>query len=212
MEPYIENPFQTNIPVLAAMHREADGIQSYMDIPIDLQDPASLTERLKYIDVYMARLTDLMIRAKAIKEREKNKFISDNEDKINKLTATVSNRMIDAHLYEYAVAYTRLDASSTKELFADCAIVVEAFDVVEAKAMLLAALAGSEKKLVTASGLAGWGRSNAIRLRRMGSSIIAVGDGETSVGAGVAPVSPRVGIAAAMQANAVVSLLLGEEP
>ncbi len=110
MEPYIENPFQTNIPVLAAMHREADGIQSYMDIPIDLQDPASLTERLKYIDVYMARLTDLMIRAKAIKEREKNKFISDNEDKINKLTATVSNRMIDAHLYEYAVAYTRLDA------------------------------------------------------------------------------------------------------
>ena len=110
------------------------------------------------------------------------------------------------------IADTRLDASSTKELFADCAIVVEAFDVVEAKAMLLAALAGSGKKLVTASGLAGWGSSNAIRLRRMGSSIIAVGDGETSVGKGVAPVSPRVGIAAAMQANAVVSLLLGEEP
>lgn len=110
------------------------------------------------------------------------------------------------------IADTKLDASSTKELFADCAIVVEAFDVVEAKAMLLAALAGSGKKLITASGLAGWGRSNAIRLRRMGSSIIAVGDGETSVGADVAPVSPRVGIAAAMQANAVVSLLLGEEP
>ena len=110
------------------------------------------------------------------------------------------------------IADTRLDASSTKELFADCAIVVEAFDVVEAKAMLLAALAGSGKKLVTASGLAGWGRSNAIRLRVMGSSVIAVGDGETSVGKGVAPVSPRVGIAAAMQANAVVSLLLGKEP
>ena len=67
---------------------------------------------------------------------------------------------------------TKLDASSTKELFADCAIVVEAFDVVEAKAMILAALAGSGKKLVTASGLAGWGRSNAIRLRKMGSSVV----------------------------------------
>lgn len=107
---------------------------------------------------------------------------------------------------------TKLDASSTKELFADCTIVVEAFDVVEAKAMILAALAGSGKKLVTASGLAGWGRSNAIRLRKMGSSVVAIGDGETSVRAGVAPASPRVGIAAAMEANAVVSLLLGCEP
>ena len=107
---------------------------------------------------------------------------------------------------------TKLDASSTKELFADCTIVVEAFDVVEAKAMILAALAGSGKKLVTASGLAGWGRSNAIRLRRMGSSVVAIGDGETSVGDGAAPVSTRVGIAAAMEANAVVSLLLGCEP
>jgi len=105
---------------------------------------------------------------------------------------------------------TKLDASSTKELFADCTIVVEAFDVVEAKAMILAALAGSGKKLVTASGLAGWGRSNAMRVRKMGN-IEAIGDGETSVGDGAAPVSPRVGIAAAMEANAVVSLLLGCE-
>ena len=105
---------------------------------------------------------------------------------------------------------TKLDASSTKELFADCTIVVEAFDVVEAKAMILAALAGSGKKLVTASGLAGWGRSNAMKVRKMGN-IVAIGDGETSVGDGAAPVSPRVGIAAAMEANAVVSLLLGCE-
>ncbi|MBO6121662.1 MAG: sulfur carrier protein ThiS adenylyltransferase ThiF [Kiritimatiellae bacterium] len=105
----------------------------------------------------------------------------------------------------------KLDASSTKELFADCTIVVEAFDVVEAKAMILAALAGSGKKLVTASGLAGWGRSNAMKVRKMGN-IVAIGDGETSVGDGAAPVSPRVGIAAAMEANAVVSLLLGCEP
>ena len=105
----------------------------------------------------------------------------------------------------------RLDASSAREIFADCGIVVEAFDAVDAKVMLVSALASSGKKLVTASGLAGWGRSNAIRLRKMGS-IVAIGDGETSVGDGAAPVSPRVGIAAAMQANAVVSLLLGCEP
>ena len=105
----------------------------------------------------------------------------------------------------------RLDASSAREVFADCGIVVEAFDAVDAKVMLVSVFASSGKKLVTASGLAGWGRSNAMRVRKMGD-IVTIGDGETSVGDGAAPVSPRVGIAAAMQANAVVSLLLGCEP
>lgn len=104
----------------------------------------------------------------------------------------------------------RLDAASAREAFADCDVVVEAFDVVDAKVMLVSAFAASGKKVVTASGLAGWGRSNAMRVKKMGD-IVAVGDGETAVGAGAAPVSPRVGIAAAMQANAVVALLLGEE-
>ena len=49
----------------------------------------------------------------------------------------------------------RLDASSARELFADCGIVVEAFDAVDAKVMLVSAFASSGKKLVTASGLAG---------------------------------------------------------
>ena len=105
----------------------------------------------------------------------------------------------------------RLDASSAQEVFADCDIVVEAFDVVDAKVMLVSSFASSGKKFVTASGLAGWGRSNEMRVRKMGN-IVAVGDGETAVGANAAPASPRVGIAAAMQANAVVSLLLGCEP
>ena len=105
----------------------------------------------------------------------------------------------------------RLDASSAREIFADCGIVVEAFDAVDAKVMLVSAFASSGKKLVTASGLAGWGRSNAMRVRKMGN-IVAIGDGETSVDDGAAPISPRVGIAAAMQANAVISLLLGCEP
>ena len=104
----------------------------------------------------------------------------------------------------------RLDASSAREVFADCDIVVEAFDVVDAKVMLVSSFASSGKKLVTASGLAGWGRSNAMKVRKMGN-IVAIGDGETAVGENASPVSPRVGIAAAMQANSVVAMLLGEE-
>ena len=104
----------------------------------------------------------------------------------------------------------RLDASSVREVFADCDIVVEAFDVVDAKVMLVSSFASSGKMLVTASGLAGWGRSNEMRVRKMGN-IVAIGDGETAVGENAAPASPRVGIAAAMQANSVVAMLLERE-
>ena len=99
----------------------------------------------------------------------------------------------------------RLDAASTRELFEDCDIVVEAFDVVEAKTMILSTLMPLGMRLVTASGLAGWGKSNAMRVRKMGANVVVVGDGETGVATDVAPVSPRVGIAAAMEANAVVA-------
>lgn len=105
----------------------------------------------------------------------------------------------------------RLDAVSTRELFEDCDIVVEAFDVVEAKTMILSTLMPLGMRLVTASGLAGWGKSNAMRVRKMGANVVVVGDGETGVATDVAPTSPRVGIAAAMEANAVVAWLLGKE-
>ena len=105
----------------------------------------------------------------------------------------------------------RLDAASTRELFEDCDIVVEAFDVVEAKTMILSTLMPLGMRLVTASGLAGWGKSNAMRVREMGANVVVVGDGETGVATDVAPASPRVGIAAAMEANAVVAWLLGKE-
>lgn len=105
----------------------------------------------------------------------------------------------------------RLDAALTRELFRNCDVVVEAFDAVEAKTMILSTLMPLGMRLVTASGLAGWGNSNAMRVRRMGTNVVVVGDGETGVATDVAPTSPRVGIAAAMEANAVVAWLLGKE-
>lgn len=106
----------------------------------------------------------------------------------------------------------RLGPENVKEVFDGCSVVVEAFDSAEAKAMIVKAFANGPVPLVTASGLAGWGRSNGIRLRRLGRSIVAVGDGETAVSPETPPFSPRVGIAAAMEANAAISIILGVEP
>lgn len=119
-------------------------------------------------------------------------------------------RRIEPNL-ELDMRDTRLDAENIGTVFSDCDIVVEAFDSADAKIMLLKALMPTGKRIVTASGLAGWGRSGEIGLRRMGPKIIAIGDGKTGVGNGAAPHSPRVGIAAAMEANSVVALILGKE-
>ena len=106
----------------------------------------------------------------------------------------------------------RLTADNADLVFAGCQIVVEALDSAEAKKMFLHSLLPAGKPIVSAIGLAGWGRSNDIRMRKVGRNLILVGDQMRDVRDGFAPVGVRVGIAAAMQANSVVSLLLGEEP
>lgn len=108
-ESVINDSFEVTNPYLQRMHAEADGIQAFLAQSARLEDPTSLTERLNAMDVYMARLSDMMVRAKAMKEKAQNHYVAENGDRINKLTATVSNRMINAYLYEYAMTYTRLD-------------------------------------------------------------------------------------------------------
>jgi flagellar capping protein FliD len=102
--------FVTGNPHISSLHREADDIQAYMGLPATLEDPASLTYRLRDLDVYMARLSDMMIRAKTMRDQAKYAYISENEDELNKLSATVSNRKIDTFLADYNALYNRLDA------------------------------------------------------------------------------------------------------
>ena len=106
----------------------------------------------------------------------------------------------------------RITPENAVPVFRNCSIVVEAFDTAAAKAMLLTALGGSRRPLVCASGLGGIGQSEKIRVNRFGRSVYVIGDGTANVtpGSGIFPFSPRVGIAAAAEANTVLALLLGE--
>ena len=129
-----------------------------------------------------------------------------------KIAALAENlRMIELDL-DLSLHDVRLTPENADFVFAGCNVVVEAFDSAEAKAMLLHSLLPTGKPIVSATGLAGWGRSNDIRVRKVGRNLILVGDQMRDVRDGFAPVGVRVGIAAAMQANSVVSLLLGEAP
>ena len=103
----------------------------------------------------------------------------------------------------------KLDARSVLEVFNDCDVIVEAFDLAEMKHMIIETVLEHfpEKFLVTGIGLAGWGNSNDLKVRKTGKLIIC-GDETKEVSDELPPLAPRVGIVAHTQANEVLEILL----
>ena len=108
----------------------------------------------------------------------------------------------------YEVHNTRVTPENMDTLFDGVDVMVEAFDRADQKAMLLQQFKGAP--LVAASGLAGYGSGETIGVHKMGERIYIVGDLKTGAAPGCGLMAPRVGIAAHMQANVVLRLLLGE--
>lgn len=110
--------------------------------------------------------------------------------------------------------YGKITAENVKELFSDVDILVEAFDRADQKAMLANTFLRDvpEKFLVAASGMAGYEPGNSIRTRKINNRFYLCGDNLTSAAPGCGLMAPRVGIAAHHQANAVLRLILGEDP
>lgn len=100
----------------------------------------------------------------------------------------------------------RLEADNIAGIFADCAVVVEALDEAAHKAVLCNALAG-RAFLVCASGLGGFGKP-ALSVRRLGKSMVCVGDFVTEADGDNPPLAPRVLQAAALQADLVLEHIL----
>jgi sulfur carrier protein ThiS adenylyltransferase len=109
---------------------------------------------------------------------------------------------------KYEAHCIRLTPDNIPTVFDEADVLVEAFDRADQKAMLLQSFKG--KPIVAASGLAGYGSGETIGVRKMGSRIHIVGDLETGAAPGCGLMAPRVGIAAHMQANIALQLLLGE--
>jgi sulfur carrier protein ThiS adenylyltransferase len=110
---------------------------------------------------------------------------------------------------ELEISHARLESGNLSELFDDCDIVVEAFDRPEYKKLIVERYMNSRKLLVAASGLAGWGKSDRIRVHRVKENFYLIGDLSTGIGPGVPPLAPCVFIAAAKQADVILSHVLG---
>lgn len=98
-------------------------------------------------------------------------------------------------------------------LFKDDEIICEAFDNPEAKALLVNGIMEHypEKKLVAASGMAGFESSNLIRTRQVSSNFYLCGDEMTEPAYARGLMAPRVAVCAAHEANMITRLILGEE-
>lgn len=128
----------------------------------------------------------------------------------HKIAALAENlRRIEPDL-ELELHAVRVDTANFAGIFGGCEVLVEAFDTVVSKREFIASALKTGKPVVSASGIAGIGRSGAVGVRRFGRNLYLVGDGESGIGPGNPPLSPRVGIAAAIQANTVLAILTGE--
>ena len=106
----------------------------------------------------------------------------------------------------------RITAENVPVLFGRADVLVEAFDRADQKSMLIRAFAACcpGRPVVGASGVAGHGLCGSVQVRRVGTWLYIVGDLETAAQPGTGLMAPRVGVAAHLQANTVLRLLLGE--
>lgn len=107
----------------------------------------------------------------------------------------------------------RVTEDNIRELFGEWDIVCEAFDDPSAKAMLVNGILECfpEKKLVSASGMAGFGSSNSIVTKKVSDNFYLCGDMVSAPEYGRGLMAPRVAICAAHEANMITRLILGEE-
>lgn len=98
-------------------------------------------------------------------------------------------------------------------LFKDDDIVCEAFDNPKAKALLVNTLVECYpmKKIVSASGMAGYESSNTIITKKITDKFYLCGDGTTGAMVGRGLMAPRVSICAGHQSNMILRLILGIE-
>ena len=106
-----------------------------------------------------------------------------------------------------------LDEKNVASVFGECEILCEAFDNVAGKAMILNEAGASlkDKKIIGASGMAGYFSSNLIKTIKFAKNVYLCGDltNEAKIGQGL--MAPRVAVCANHEANLAIRLLMGLE-
>ncbi len=129
-------------------------------------------------------------------------------------TDALKSLLLDINPYlDIRTDCVKVTEENLETLFQNDPIVCEAFDRPEAKAMLVNGILEKfpEKKLISATGMAGYGSSNTITTKRLMKNFYLCGDRVTEPTYGNGLMAPRVAVCAAHEANMITRLILGEE-
>lgn len=128
-----------------------------------------------------------------------------------KTDALVSN-LKRINPYVDVEAHTVMFTPGNLHLFEGVDVMLEAFDRADQKAMLLQAYTSSYpgSPFVGASGMAGFSSGESIGVKKISNQVYIVGDLKTGAEPGCGLMAPRVGIAASMQANLALQLIVGD--
>ena len=108
---------------------------------------------------------------------------------------------------ELKIIKKRIEKDNVRELFGDCDVVAECLDTARYKKILLEELLIMKKFIVAVSGLGGIGSSDEIKIHRVKSNLVMIGDLVSDICRQPA-LSPRVNIAAAKQADIILEYVL----
>ncbi len=162
------------------------GVGRLIIVDFDLVEPSNLNRQQYFIDqIGLPKVTAL-------------------EENLRRINPGVR---VEAH-------QKRVTPENIQELFGEVDVLVEAFDAADQKTMLISHFlrGGTKTPLVAGSGMAGYEPSNTILTQKVTDNLYVCGDGCTAAQPGRGLMAPRVGVAAHHQANAVLRLLLGENP
>jgi len=106
----------------------------------------------------------------------------------------------------------RVVADNIEPLFADADVLAECFDNPESKSTFVtSSLRLFARPIVAVSGIAGHDDAGKLVCREVMDNLYLIGDGVSAAGPGRGLMAPKVGIAAHLQANKVLELLLAME-
>ena len=129
-------------------------------------------------------------------------------------TEALKSELLNINPYiDITLDTVKVSPENIKDLFMYDNIICEAFDNPEAKAMLTenASEIFPDKKIVCASGLAGYESSNLIKTKKLGKNIYLCGDGINGASQTMGLMAPRAALCAAHEANIITRLILGQE-
>jgi sulfur carrier protein ThiS adenylyltransferase len=104
----------------------------------------------------------------------------------------------------------KLDSENIFPLFSGCHVIVEALDMADTKEMFIETIQSLMPGIpvIAGSGVAGWGKTENLRSRKIDRSLYVCGDESEEVSDENPVMAPRVGIVANMQANTAIEVLM----